>query len=66
MDWARNTDEALYLLRKEIAELKEMQMMHLAIIQILALKLGVAPKDYQSLLPVHVPTPFDIAEMLKG
>lgn len=52
-------------LQAEVTELRELTMMQLAIIQVMAIKAGIAPADYQKMIPQEVPTPFDIEELLK-
>lgn len=60
-----DTPERLERLQAEVSELKEMVMMQVGILQVIAIKLGAMPEEYQARSPVPVPTPFDIQTMLK-
>lgn len=60
-----STEERLDRLQDEVSELKEMVLMQVGILQVIAIKLGAMPEEYQARSPVPVPTPFDIQSMLK-
>lgn len=57
--------ERLDRLQTEVSQLREMSMMMVGILQIMAIKQGVKPAEYQAMSPVPIPTPFDIEDMLK-
>lgn len=58
--------ERLARLQAEVSELREMAMMQVAIMQIVAMKLGIAPAEFQAMSPVPIPTPFDINDALRA
>lgn len=60
-----DTTERLDRLQAEVSELRQMAMMQTAILQVIAIKLGAMPEEYQARSPVPVPTPFDLRDMLK-
>lgn len=60
-----STEERLDRLQDEVSELKKMVLMQVGILQVIAIKLGAMPEEYQARSPVPVPTPFDIQSMLK-
>ena len=55
-----STDERLERLQLEVSQLREMATMQTAIIQIMAIKMGIAPADMQAMSPVPIPTPLDL------
>lgn len=58
-------DEKLDRLQAQVSEIREMLLMQLAVLQVVAIKVGAGPKEWQGLSPVPVPTPMDIQDMLK-
>ncbi len=60
------TTERLDRLQAEVSELRDMALMQVAILQIIAMKLGIAPADYQGLSPIPIPTPFDVEDAFKA
>jgi hypothetical protein len=62
---SNSTDERLERLQLEVSQLREMAMMQTAIMQIMALKMGIAPADMQAMSPVPIPTPLDIVDQLR-
>lgn len=62
---ADDITERLDRLQAEITQLREMAMMQTAILQIMAIKSGIAPEEFQALSPTPIPTPFDILGRLK-
>ncbi len=58
--------ERLDRLQAEVSELRDMALMQVAILQIIAMKLGIAPADYQGLSPVPIPTPFDVDDAFRA
>lgn len=59
-----DTNERLDRLQAEVSQLREMAMMQTAILQVIAIKLGAMPEEYQARSPVPVPTPFDLQKFL--
>lgn len=59
------TTERLDRLQAEVAQLRELAMMQTALLQIIAIKLGIGPKEFQGLSPKPIPTPFDLMDGLK-
>jgi hypothetical protein len=60
-----DTTERLARLQAEVSQLREMAMMQTAILQVIAIKQGIAPAEFQALSPSPIPTPFDIMDRLK-
>lgn len=60
-----NVSEQLERLQSEVSQLSEFAMMQLAVTQLIALKLGIAPQEMGALSPVPIPTPFDLMDQLK-
>lgn len=58
------TPEALERLQAEVSQLREFAMMQLAVTQLMALKLGIAPQEMGALSPIPIPTPFDLMDQL--
>lgn len=52
-------------LQAEVSQLRELAMMQTALLQIIAIKLGIGPKEFQGLSPKPIPTPFDLMDELK-
>jgi hypothetical protein len=61
---SNSTDERLERLQLEVSQLREMAMMQTAILQIMALKMGISPPEMQAMSPVPIPTPRDIIARL--
>lgn len=59
-------NEKIDRLQLEVSQLREMAMMQTAILQIMAIKSGIAPAEFQAMCPVPIPSPFDIQDMLKA
>lgn len=57
--------ERLDRMQQEVAQLREFAIMQTAILQCLAVKMGVAPQQMSALSPVPIPTPFDLMASLK-
>jgi hypothetical protein len=55
-----STEERLERLQLEISQLREMAMMQTIIIQLMAVKLGIAPAELQAHSAVPIPTPMDL------
>jgi hypothetical protein len=56
--------ERLDRIEKDLREIRETLVMSLAVQQLIAVKNGIAPKDFQAMSPVPIPTPFDILDSL--
>jgi Zn-dependent protease with chaperone function len=61
----KETAERLDRLQMEVSQLREFAAMQLAVIQVMALKMGIAPQQMAALSPKPIPTPFDLMDMLK-
>jgi len=61
----KETIERLDRLQLEVSQLREFAVMQLAVIQIMALKLGIAPQKMSAMSPKPIPTPFDLTDSLK-
>lgn len=61
-----DTTERLTRLQAEVSQLREMAMMQTAILQVIAIKSGIAPAEFQALSPAPIPTPLDLMDRLKG
>jgi hypothetical protein len=59
-------NEKIDRLQLEVSQLREMAMMQTAILQIMAIKSGIAPVEFQALSPLPIPSPFDILDLLKA
>lgn len=57
--------ERLDRLQTEVTQLREFAVMQLAVIQVMALKLGIAPQEMSAMSPKPVPTPMDLMASLK-
>lgn len=53
-------------LERQIAEVRTTLLMVLSVQQVMAIRMGIAPADYQAMSPAPIPTPFDIQDMLKA
>lgn len=61
----KETIDRLDRLQFEVSQLREFAVMQLAVIQIMALKLGIAPQEMSAMSPKPIPTPFDLMDSLK-
>lgn len=59
-------NEKIDRLQSEVSQLREMTMMLVGIMQVIAIKQGVKPAEYQAMSPVPIPTPFDIQDALRA
>lgn len=57
--------ERLDRLQAEVSQLRELAIMQTAMLQVMAIKQGIAPAEYQAVSAVPIPTPFDLMAMLK-
>ncbi len=57
--------ERLDRLQQEVSQLREFAIMQTAILQCIAVKLGIAPQQMSGLSPIPIPTPFDLMASLK-
>jgi hypothetical protein len=60
-----NVSESIERLQAEVSRLREFAMMQTALLQLIAVKVGVAPREFQASSPVPIPTPFDLQEQLR-
>ncbi|HEV7258934.1 MAG TPA: hypothetical protein VGN82_14230 [Bosea sp. (in: a-proteobacteria)] len=58
-------NEKIDRLQMEVSQLREFAVMQLAVIQVMALKMGIAPQQMAALSPIPIPTPFDLMDSLK-
>jgi hypothetical protein len=58
--------ERLDRLQAEVSQLRDMTMMMVGILQVMAIKQGIAPAEFQAMSPAPIPTPFDIVGILKA
>lgn len=52
-------------IQQDVSQLREFAIMQTAILQCIAVKMGVAPQQMSGLSPVPIPTPFDLMASLK-
>lgn len=58
-------NEKIERLQAEVSQLREFAIMQTAILQCVALKMGIAPQQMSALSPIPVPAPSDLWAMLK-
>lgn len=57
--------ERLDRLQAEVSQLRETNLMMIGILQVMAIKQGIAPAEFQAASPVPIPTPFEINDLMK-
>lgn len=59
-------NERLDRLQAEVSQLRELALMQVAVLQIIAIKQGIKPGEYQAACSIPIPTPTDIQGMLRA
>lgn len=61
----QDLNERMNRLKSEITKLREYAIMQLAVMQCIALKMGIAPQQMSAFSPRPIPSPFDLMDSLK-